>query len=136
MWYSLSGTCDILSGVSILRWVIEQLVNSRAVSISTPPPPTAGRRRSHRYATDPGYFFGAHPVVALIPIISLYIKDQGKEDGPGSVDVVALDEGQDLKKLSSFVHFWNTFPLVSAHIDILRDHTMQQFLHLYSREQN
>jgi hypothetical protein len=30
--------CDILSGFSILRWVIEQLVNSRAVRISPPPP--------------------------------------------------------------------------------------------------
>jgi len=41
--------------------VIEQLVNSRAVSI--PPTSTPGRPRSHRYATDPGYFFVAHPVV-------------------------------------------------------------------------
>jgi hypothetical protein len=39
-------------------------------------------------------------------------------DGPGSVEV-ALDEGQGLKKLSSFVHFWNTFPLLSAQVIII-----------------
>jgi len=31
--------CDILSGVCILRRVFEQLVNSRALTISPPPPP-------------------------------------------------------------------------------------------------
>jgi hypothetical protein len=32
-------------------------------------------------------------------------------NGPRSVAVVALDKGQCLKKLSSFVQIWNSFPL-------------------------
>jgi hypothetical protein len=50
----------------------------------------------------------------------------------GSVEVVASDNGKGLKKLSSSVHFWNSFPLSSTHVD----HNMWQFLHFYSVEQD
>jgi hypothetical protein len=48
----------------------------------------------------------------------------GELDGPGYVGVVALDEGQGLKKLSSFVYFRNSFPLLSAHVDTSSDHNI------------
>jgi hypothetical protein len=57
-------------------------------------------------------------------------------DDLGSVEVVALDEGQGLKKLSSFVQCQNAFPLILAHVDVSNDHNMRQFLHFYSVEEN
>jgi hypothetical protein len=39
----------------------------------------------------------------------------------GSGEAVTVDKGQGLKKLSSFVHFWNPFPLISAHVYITHD---------------
>jgi hypothetical protein len=53
-------------------------------------------------------------------------------DGPGSVAVVALDEGQGLKKLSSVVHFWYSLPLLLVDVYVSSDHNIPCFLHLYS----
>jgi hypothetical protein len=54
-------------------------------------------------------------------------------DGPGSVAVVALDEGQGLKKTSGFiVYFWYSLPLLLVDVYVSSDHNMPCFLHLYS----
>jgi len=53
-----------LALVCILRRVFEQLVNSRAVTISHPPMVVLDRMllalTHHSMLTDPGYFFVAH----------------------------------------------------------------------------
>jgi hypothetical protein len=46
-------------------------------------------------------------------------------DGPGSVDMVALDEGHIFNKLSPFLHFWNSFLLLSADVYVSSVHNMR-----------
>jgi hypothetical protein len=57
-----------------------------------------------------------------------------KLGGPRCDEVVALEKGQGLKKLFSFVYFWNSCPLLSVHVDVSSDYNMRQFLHFYSVE--
>jgi hypothetical protein len=53
-------------------------------------------------------------------------------DGPRFDEVVALEEGQSLKKHFIFVYLGTHFLLSSAHVDASSDRNMRQLLYFYT----